>query len=144
MLTKTYLISSMFTSRIRYFFVNRKVEISKISNKDNTGWRGTMWVKDRYTKVILRNIVVIKCGMSCKNKIPFLSNCVCVKCITLCNCLCSSSLSSLSPRSSRDFDSVIQNIGKFGKKNYFTDHRTANTIYGFRDSVPVLKMHDCY
>ena len=70
--------------------------------------------------------------------------CVCVKRITLCNCLCSSSPSSPSPRSSRDFASVIRNIGKFGAKNYFTDHRTANTIYGFRDSVPVLKIHDCY
>ena len=29
-------------------------------------------------------------------------------------------------------------------KNYFTDHRTANTIDGFRESVPVLKIHDCY
>ena len=64
--------------------------------------------------------------------------CVCVKRITLCNCLRSSS------PSSRDFASVIRNIGKFGAKNYFTDHRTANTIYGFRDSVPVLKIHDCY
>ena len=65
--------------------------------------------------------------------------CVCVKHITLCNCLCSSS----SPFSC-DFVNVIRNIGKFGAKNYFTDHRTAITIYGFRDSVPVLKMHDCY
>ena len=64
--------------------------------------------------------------------------CVCVKRITLCNCLCFSSPSSC------DFASVIRNIGKFGAKNYFTDHRTANTIYGFRDSVPVLKIHDCY
>ena len=46
--------------------------------------------------------------------------------------------------SSRDFASVIRNIGKFGAKNYFTDHRTANTIYGFRDSLPVFKMDDCY
>ena len=60
--------------------------------------------------------------------------CVCVKHITLCNCLCSSS----SPFSC-DFVNVIRNIGKFGAKNYFTDHRTAITIYGFRDSVPVLK-----
>ena len=29
-------------------------------------------------------------------------------------------------------------------KNYFTDQQTANTIYGFRNSVPVLKIHDCY
>ena len=50
------------------------------------------------------------------------TNCVCVKRITLCNCLCSSSLSS------RNFASVIRNIGKFGAKNYFTDHKTANTI----------------
>ena len=54
------------------------------------------------------------------------------------HCLCSSS----SP-SPRDFASVIRNIGKFVAKNYFTDHRTANTIDGFRDSVPVLKIHGC-
>ena len=42
------------------------------------------------------------------------------------------------------FFCVIRNIGKFGAKNYFTDHRTANTIQGFTDSVPVLKIHDCY
>ena len=82
------------------------------------------------------------CSLTYHNKlfIPYLY-CVCVKRITLCNCLCSSSSPS---RSSRDFASVIRNIGKFGAKNYFTDHRTANAIYGFRDSVPVLKIHDCY
>ena len=42
------------------------------------------------------------------------------------------------------FSWLCQNIGKFEAKNYFTDHRTANTIYGFRDSVPVLKIRDCY
>ena len=52
--------------------------------------------------------------------------CVCVKRITLCNCLCFSSPSSC------DFASVIRNIGKFGAKNYFTDHQTANAIYRFR------------
>ena len=30
-----------------------------------------------------------------------------------------------------------------GKTN-FTDHHTPDTIKGFRDSVPVCKMHDCY
>ena len=52
--------------------------------------------------------------------------CVCVKRITLCNCLCSSS----SP-SSRFSASLIRNIEKFGANNYFTDHRTANTIQLF-------------
>ena len=56
---------------------------------------------------------------------------VCVKRITLCNCLCFSSPSSC------DFASVIRNIGKFGAK-------TANTIDCFRESVPVLKIHGCY
>ena len=37
-----------------------------------------------------------------------------------------------------------RNIDKFGAKNYFTDHRTANTMYPFRDSFPILKIHDCY
>ena len=65
--------------------------------------------------------------------------CVCVKPITLCNCLCSSSSSS-----SCFSASVIRNIEEFGAKNYFTDHQTANTIHDVRDSVPVLKIHDCY
>ena len=63
-------------------------------------------------------------------------HCVCVKRKLLWNWLCSSS-----PSSSRDFASVIRNIGKFGAKNYFTDHQTANTNYRFRDSVLVLKIH---
>ena len=74
----------------------------------------------------------------------YLTFCVCVKRITLCNCLYSSSSSRPSPRSSREFASVIRNIGKFGAKNYFTDHKTANTIYGLMDSVSVLKIHDCF
>ena len=65
--------------------------------------------------------------------------CVCVKHKVFCNCLCSSS-----PSSSRDFASVIQNIGKFGAKNYFTDHRTANTIHIFRDSVSIIKIQGCF
>ena len=56
--------------------------------------------------------------------------CVCVKRITLCNCLCSSC--------SHDFANVIRNIGECGAKNYFTDHRTANAIHGFRAAVLVL------
>ena len=62
-----------------------------------------------------------------------------MKHITLCNCLCCSSPFSPSSCSSRDFASVIQNIGKFGEKSCFTDHQTANTIYHFRDSVRSLK-----
>ena len=50
--------------------------------------------------------------------------CVCVKRVTLCNCLCSSSSSF-----SRKFASVIRNIGKFGGKTYFTDHGTGNTRF---------------
>ena len=45
---------------------------------------------------------------------------------------------------SSSFFCVIRNIEKFGAKNYFTDLRTTNTIYRFRDSVPVLEIHDCY
>ena len=40
--------------------------------------------------------------------------------------------------------SLIQNIGESEAKNYFTDHRTANTVNGFRDSVPVVKIHSFY
>ena len=29
-------------------------------------------------------------------------------------------------------------------KTYFTDHRTANAIHGFRDSLPELKIQNCY
>ena len=50
--------------------------------------------------------------------------CVCVKRQTFCNCLCSCS-------PSFDSASLIRNIGEFGAKNYFTDHRTANTIQLF-------------
>ena len=45
--------------------------------------------------------------------------CVCVKRITLCNCLCSSSRFSASL------------IREFGAKNYFADHLTAKTIQLF-------------
>ena len=62
--------------------------------------------------------------------------CVCVKRVTLCNCLCSSCYCFSA--------SFIGNIGEFGAKNYFTDHRTANTIHGFRDSFLVLKILGCY
>ena len=54
--------------------------------------------------------------------------CVCVKRITHCNCLCSSS------PSSRFSASLIWNIREFGATNYFTDHWTANTIQSF---VPI-------
>ena len=60
--------------------------------------------------------------------------CVCVK--RNCNCLCFSS--------SCDSASLTRNIGKFRAKNCFTDHRRTNIIHGFRDSVPVLKIHSCY
>ena len=52
---------------------------------------------------------------------PWTSCCFCVKRIMLCNCLCfySSCFSA----------SIIRNIGEFRAKNYFTDHRTANTMH---------------
>ena len=74
-----------------------------------------------------------------RNQFISLPYCVCVKCIMLCNYLCSSS-----PSSSHYFASIILNIEKFEAKNYFTDHQTGNAIYSFRDSVLVLKIHDCY
>ena len=70
-----------------------------------------------------------------------ISFCICVKRITLCNCLCSSPSSSSRSCFSA---SLIQNIREFRAKNYFTDHLTANTIHDFRESVPVLKIHGCY
>ena len=66
--------------------------------------------------------------------------CVCVKRVTLCNCLCSSSCSCSSSCFS---SSVIRNIEEFGARNYFTDLRIANTIHDFRNSIPVLKTYDC-
>ena len=54
------------------------------------------------------------------------ANCVCVKRITLCNCLCSSSTPS-----SRFSASLNRNIGEFGAKNYFTDHWTPNKVQLF-------------
>ena len=56
---------------------------------------------------------------------------------TLCNCLCFSSSSCFSA-------SVIRNIKKFEAKNYFNDHQTPNTIKGFINSFPILKIHDRY
>ena len=70
----------------------------------------------------------------------FLNYRICMKHKTLCNCLCFSYPTS----SSHDFARVIRNIRLFGAKNYFTDHRVAHRIYSFRDSVPVLKILDCY
>ena len=35
-------------------------------------------------------------------------------------------------------------IWEYGVKNYVTDHRTANTVDGLRESTPVLKIHGCY
>ena len=62
--------------------------------------------------------------------------CVCVKRITPCNCLCSSSSSCFSA-------SVIRNIREFGSKNCF--YRPSNsTKRGFRDSFPLIKIFDCY
>ena len=71
-----------------------------------------------------------------RNKLLLKTFCVCVKRMRLCHCLCSSSCC--------DSASLIRNIGGFAAKNYFTDHRIANTIHSFRDSVPVLKIHSCY
>ena len=48
--------------------------------------------------------------------------CICVKRVTLCNWLCSSSHGSAS---------LIRYIGECGAKSYFTDHQTANTIQLF-------------
>ena len=56
-------------------------------------------------------------------------NCVCVKRIALCSCLCSSFPSRFS-------SSLIRNNGELGAKTYFTDHRTNNTIQLF---VPIKK-----
>ena len=39
---------------------------------------------------------------------------------------------------------LIRNIGEFGAKNYFTDHRTTNAIHGFSDSFQVFKIHGFY
>ena len=71
------------------------------------------------------------------------SCCVCVKRITLYSWLCSSSCSCSSSLSCVSV-SANWNIEEFGAKSYFTDHETANTIYRFRNSVPVLKIYDCY
>ena len=54
--------------------------------------------------------------------------CVCMKGKTLCDCLRFSSCC--------DFASLIRNIGEFGAKNYFTGHRTSNTIKLF---VPIKR-----
>ena len=37
---------------------------------------------------------------------------------------------------------LLRNISEFNTKMCFTNHHTPNTIHGFRDSVPVLKIHN--
>ena len=66
----------------------------------------------------------------------FLKKCTCHDDLTktLCNCLCSSSC---------DSASLIRNIGNSWAENCFTDNWTADTIHGFSDSVPFIKIHDC-
>ena len=71
---------------------------------------------------------------TCKPQLAYY--CVCVKRITLCNCLCSSS--------SCFSASAIRNIGELRAKSYFTDHQKANTIHSFTDSVPVRRIYNCY
>ena len=61
--------------------------------------------------------------------------CVCLKSKT--PCICRFSPSSFSPR-------LFLNIREFGAKKYFTDHHIRNVINGFRGSVLVCKMHDCF
>lgn len=51
---------------------------------------------------------------------------------------------SLRSSSSCDFNPEYQNSGEFGAKGYFTDHRTAKKILGFRDSFLALKIRQCY
>ena len=46
-------------------------------------------------------------------------NCVCLESITPCNCLAVCFLPS---------SRLFENIGEFGAKKYFTEHRTANAI----------------
>lgn len=48
------------------------------------------------------------------------------------------------PCFSSSLDETFRNIGEFGVKTYFTDHRTANTTHSFRDSVPVPKIPRYY
>ena len=52
--------------------------------------------------------------------------------------LCETHNALLCSMQARFSESLIRNIGELGAKNYFTDHRTANTMSGFGDSVPVL------
>ena len=127
---KVIVYSNVFrrNSVVNYQFqlcITAGIYLFKVSNKNKGMYEISIWKKSTVKTAKRRHFGVF--------------NCVCVKRITLCICLCSSSSSS----PSRDFASVIRNIGKFGAKNYFTDHRTANTIYRFRDSVPVLKIHEC-
>ena len=66
------------------------------------------------------------------------SFCVCVKRRALCNCLCSSSLSS--PRHS----SVLSGIsGNSEQKTILQTTEQPIQFRVFRDSVPVLKIHGC-
>ena len=70
------------------------------------------------------------------NSATYAYYCVCVKRIMLCHCLYSSSCCFSA--------SAIWNIGVFGAKSYFTDHRRANAIHSFTDSFPAFKIYNCY
>ena len=128
---KVIVYSNVFrrNSVVNYQFhlcITAGIYLFKVSNKNKGMYEISIWKKSTVKTAKRRHFGVF--------------NCVCVKRITLCICLCSSSSSS----PSRDFASVIRKIGKFGAKNYFAAHRTPNTIYGFRDSFSVFKIHDCY
>ena len=48
------------------------------------------------------------------------------------------------PENSCGSASLPWNIREFGAKCFLTDHETANSMDGFRDSFLVLKIHGCY
>ena len=42
------------------------------------------------------------------------------------------------------FAGFLHPLWEFAARKYFTDHDTPYTIDGFRDSILVCKIHDCY
>ena len=123
LISKSYLISFQSSCSISYYVFWRFIEVS---------WRTLidLWL---FSSLLIYIFIFFKSS----NNFKTFHFCICVKRLTSCNCLCSSSSSCHSAR-------LIWNIGEFGAKSYFTHHWTANSIHDFRDSIPVLKIHSCY
>ena len=89
---------------------------------------------DKYVQKMI--IFIFLNLINCNYSHMYQAFCVCVKRKTLCNCLCSSSSSSLPALSG-----ILENSEQ---KIILQTIKQLIQLHGFRDSVPVLKIHGCY